>query len=52
MQLAMNKIIANVVSSSMTVFCEILNNFREVRTMKHNPKRFDDAFSMCGDLSF
>jgi len=51
-QLAMKNTMATEVSSSMNVFCEILNSLREVRTMKHKPKRFEDAFSICGDLSF
>jgi len=46
MQLAMNRIMATEVSSSMNVLWEMLNNFKEVRTMKHNPKRFDEAFNM------
>ena len=51
-QLAMNKTIAIDVSSSMNVFCETLNNFREVSTIKQSPKRFEEAFSIWGDLSF
>jgi hypothetical protein len=51
-QLAMNNTMAIEVSSSMNVFCEILNSFREVRTTKHKPKRFEDAFNIWGDLSF
>ena len=51
-QLAMKKTMATEVSSSMNVFCETFKSLRDVRTMKHKPKRFEDAFKTCGDLSF
>lgn len=51
-QLAMNMIIATVVSSSMIVLPEIFNSLREVSTTKQSPNKLDEAFNICGDLSF
>lgn len=48
----MNMIIATVVSSSMIVLPEIFNSLREVSTTKQSPNKLDEAFNICGDLSF
>jgi len=50
-QLDIKNNMATVVNSSMIVFPDIFNNLREVKTTKHNPNRFDEAFKICGDLS-
>jgi hypothetical protein len=45
-QLAMNKTIATEVSSSINVLLETLNSFKEVRTMKQIPRRFEEVFKI------
>jgi hypothetical protein len=52
MQLAIKSMMATVVNSSIIVFPAMFNNLREVSTTKHNPNKLEDAFNMCGDLSF
>ena len=44
--------VATIVHSSITVLSEIFKILREVKTTKHMPRRFEEAFSVCGDLSF
>ena len=50
MQLAMNNIMAAVVNSSIKDFLEIFKIFKEVKTTKQIPSRFEEAFKICGDL--
>ena len=50
-QLAINSMIAMVVSSSIIVLPAMLSSLSEVRTTKQSPSRFEDAFNICGDLS-
>ena len=50
-QLAINIMIAAVVSSSIIVLPEILSNLSEVSTTKQSPNKLDEAFNICGDLS-
>jgi len=52
MQLAMNKMMATVVNSSMIVLPEMFNSLSEVSTTKQSPSKLEEAFNMCGDLSF
>ncbi len=52
MQLAIKKMIATTVISSMIVSFDLSRNRKEVRTIKQIPKRLDDAFKIWGDLSF
>jgi hypothetical protein len=52
MQLAMNRIMAPVVNSSIIVLPDMFRSFREVSTTKQSPNKLDDAFNICGDLSF
>lgn len=51
-QLAINMMMAMVVSSSMMVLPEIFSSLREVSTTKQSPSKLDEAFNICGDLSF
>ena len=51
-QLAMKSMIATVVNSSIIVLPAMLSNLREVSTTKQSPNKLDDAFKICGDLSF
>lgn len=51
-QLAINMIIAKVVNSSIIVLPAMFNNLREVSTTKQSPSKLDEAFNICGDLSF
>jgi len=50
-QLVMKSTTAPAVISSINVFCEILNSFREVSNIKQIPNRLDEAFNICGDFS-
>jgi hypothetical protein len=52
MQLAINSIIAPVVNSSINDFLEIFKTFKEVKTTKQIPSKFDEAFKICDDLLF
>ena len=52
MQAAIKNMMATVVNSSIIVLPEIFNNLSDVSTTKHNPNKLDDAFKICGDLSF
>jgi hypothetical protein len=52
MQLAIKRIMAIVVNSSIIVFCAMLSSFKEVNTTKQSPSKLEDAFNICGDLSF
>jgi hypothetical protein len=45
-QLAMNKTIATDVSSSINVFLETLNSFKDVRTIKQIPRRLEEVFKI------
>ena len=49
-QLSIKKMMAMATVSSITVFSDILRNFNEVSTTKHNPSKLDDALRICGDL--
>ena len=51
-QLAINITVATVVSSSIIVLPEMFNNFKDVKTTKQIPNKFEDALSMCDDFSF
>lgn len=51
-QLAINITVATVVSSSIIVLPEMFNNFKEVKTTKQMPNKFEEALSMCDDFSF
>ena len=51
-QLIINKIVATIVNSSINVVCEKFKTLRDVKTTKQSPKRFEEALSICGDLSF
>ena len=51
-QAAIKSMMATVVNSSIIVLPEILSNLSDVSTTKQSPNKLDDAFSMCGDLSF
>ena len=50
MQLAMNKIMARAVVSSIRVLSCILDTLMEVSTTKHKPSRVAEVLSMWGDL--
>lgn len=50
-QLNINKTVATKVMSSIAVCCDFPNTFSDVKRRKQIPKRFDDVFKMCGDLS-
>ena len=50
-QLAINITVATVVNSSMIVLPEMFNNFKDVKTTKQIPNKFEDALSMCDDFS-
>lgn len=52
MQAAMNSMIASVVSSSIIVLPAMFNSLSDVSTTKQSPNKLEDAFNMCGDLSF
>jgi hypothetical protein len=52
MQAAIKNMMATVVNSSMIVLPEMLSSLREVNTTKQSPSKLEDAFNMCGDLSF
>lgn len=45
-QLAMNRMMANVVSSSMIVLPLMFRSLSEVSTTKQSPSRLDDAFKI------
>ena len=51
-QLAINSMMATVVNSSIIVLPAMFNNLSDVSTTKHNPNKLEDAFKICGDLSF
>ena len=51
-QLAINKMMANVVNSSMIVLPDMFNSLRDVSTTKQSPSKFEEAFNICGDLLF
>lgn len=50
-QLAINIMIAKVVSSSMSVLPAMFNNLSDVSTTKQSPNKLEEAFRICGDLS-
>jgi hypothetical protein len=50
-QLVINRIIANVIISSIIVLPDMFNNLSEVNTTKQSPNKFEEAFKICGDLS-
>jgi hypothetical protein len=52
MQLDINSIIATVVNSSIKDFLEIFKTFKDVKTIKQIPSKFDEAFKIWGDLLF
>ena len=52
MQLAINNMMATVVNSSIIVLPDMFNNFKDVSTTKQSPNKLEDAFKICGDLSF
>jgi len=52
MQLAINRIMATTVISSMMDVSDLLSTFREVSTIKQIPTKLDEAFKICGDFSF
>lgn len=52
MQAAMKNMMATVVNSSIIVLPEIFNSLRDVSTTKQSPSKLEDAFKICGDLSF
>ena len=51
-QLAIKKMMATMVTSSIIVFSDLSSNFNEVNTIKHMPSKLEDAFKICGDFSF
>ena len=51
-QLAINIMIAKVVSSSISVLSVMFNNLSDVSTTKQSPNKLEEAFKICGDLSF
>ena len=51
-QLAINKMMAIMVISSIIVFSDLSSSFKEVNTIKHMPSKLEDAFKICGDFSF
>ena len=51
-QLAINMIIARVVNSSISVLPAMFNNLSDVSTTKQSPNKLEEAFKICGDLSF
>jgi hypothetical protein len=51
-QLAIKSMMATVVSSSIIVLPAMFNNLSDVSTTKHNPSKLEEAFNICGDLSF
>jgi len=50
-QLAIKRMMAPRVISSIIVLEVWFNSFREVSTIKHIPSRLEEAFKMCGDFS-
>lgn len=52
MQLAINNMMASVVSSSMMVLPAMFSSLSDVSTTKQSPNKLEDAFKICGDLSF
>jgi len=52
MQLAINRMMATTVISSMMDVSDLLSTFNEVSTIKQIPTKLDEAFKICGDFSF
>ena len=50
MQLAMNKVVVTTVSSSINVACDNFISFSEVSTIKHSPRRLDEALRIWDDF--
>ena len=46
MQLAINKIMATTVISSIMVVSALFSNFKEVSTIKQMPNKLEDAFKI------
>ena len=51
-QAAIKNMMATVVNSSMIVLPAMLSSLRDVSTTKQSPSKLEDAFKICGDLSF
>ncbi|HTE10740.1 MAG TPA: hypothetical protein VK645_07215 [Chitinophagaceae bacterium] len=51
-QLAIKKMMATMVTSSIIVFSDLSSSFNEVSTIKHMPSKLEEAFKICGDFSF
>ena len=52
MQAAIKSMMATVVNSSIMVLPAMFNNLSDVSTTKQSPNKLEDAFKICGDLSF
>jgi hypothetical protein len=52
MQAAIKSMMAIVVNSSMMVLPAMFKSLSDVSTTKQSPSKLEDAFNMCGDLSF
>jgi len=48
--LAINKIVATPVNSSIIETSLYLDIFREVKTTRQNPNKFEEVFKICPDL--
>ena len=51
-QAAIKSMTATVVNSSIIVLPAMFNNLSDVNTTKQSPSKLEDAFKICGDLSF
>jgi hypothetical protein len=51
-QAAIKSMMATVVNSSIIVLPDMFNNLRDVSTTKQSPNKLEEAFNICGDLSF
>lgn len=51
-QLAINKMMATTVISSIIVFSDLSSNFKDVKTIKQIPSKLEDAFKIWEDFSF
>jgi hypothetical protein len=52
MQAAIKAMMASVVSSSIIVLPAMFKSLSDVSTTKQSPSKLEDAFKICGDLSF
>ena len=51
-QAVIKSMMATVVNSSIIVLPAMFKSLREVSTTKQSPNKLEEAFNICGDLSF